>query len=330
MNKAATEANSRFNAAAEKLQRNTPDADQALDSIKQFAYSYAVWIPGGRAYVDAAFKDWDTIRKNHKEQADKIIDDAYKQFQELLKAGLSMETASKAYDLLADVSKKITDLSTDAISDILDNHPQAKEKLGGSIKQLQNMSQNYGPEAKKFVDETWGQLKDIFAGGFSADNLEKARNLAEDKVKQVQKLGEDAWKKGLEEAKPALDKHPKAKELIEKNADALKQGNLSELFSKIRAAVESGDLGDLKKYVDSAVDKAKKSAGAGGGGLENYAKMIPQGDEILSKLQQVRQVAEKHADEGEKLLKETAEELKQVLEKKSRQAQEILEKAKKG
>ncbi|KAM4060613.1 Apolipoprotein/apolipophorin [Hirsutella rhossiliensis] len=331
LNKAALEANKKYEAAAEKLQQNTPSADQAVDAVKHFAYSYVAWIPGGRAYLDAAFKDWETVRENHKEEADKIVNDAYKKLQDLSKAGLNLETASKAYESLLDMFKQIADLSADAISDILDNHPQVKKQFGGSIEKLQDMGRNYGPEAKKQVDETWSQIKDIFAGGFTASNVDKARKLAEDKLQQVKKLGDDAWNKGLEQAKPFLDKNPKAKELIEKNADALKQGNMKELFDKVRSAVDSGDLGSLSKYVDSAVDKAKSKGSdmASGFGLDKYLKMITQDGEIMPKLQQIGQIAEKHKQEGEKLLKETIEELKQVLDKKSQKAQEIVDQAKK-
>lgn len=332
LNKAAKEANSKYQEAAKKLQENTPSADQAVDYIKQFAYSYVGWIPGGRAYVDAAFEDWETVRKNHKEEADKIINDAYKQFQEVSKSGLSMETASKAYDVIADISKQVANLSGDAVSDILDNHPQLKEKLGGNVDRLKELGEKYGPEAQKMVDDTWKEVKSIFAGGFSAGSLEKARKLIEEKMQQVNKLGDQAWKKALEEAKPYLDKNPKIKELVEKNADALKQGNIKDLFAQAKKAVESGDLGDLEGYVKDAADKAKSKGSevaSGWGDMDKYLKMIPHGGEILPKLQQLSQVADKHKEEGEQLFKETLEELKKVLEDKSEKAKEIAKKAEK-
>jgi len=152
------------------------------------------------------------------------------------------------------------------------------------------------------------------------------------KVEQVKKLGDEAWQKGLEQAKPYLDKNPKIKELVEKNQDLLKQGNAKELFDKARSAVESGELGGFEDYVNDAVEKAKSKGSqlsGGWGGLDQYFKMIPSGSEILPKIQQLSEVASKHKDEGEKLLKETMEEVKQVLNKKSEKAQEIVEKAKK-
>ncbi|KAF6814677.1 hypothetical protein CSOJ01_03900 [Colletotrichum sojae] len=331
VNKAAKEAEQKYQLAAKKLQENTPSPDQAIDSIKQFAYSYVGWIPGGRAYIDTAFDDFEKVRKNHRDEADEIINDAYKQFQDVAKAGLSLEAVHKAYEVIADISKKIASLSGDAISDIVDNHPQLKEKLGGNIDQLKQMGEQYGPEAKKQVDETWKQIKDVLAGGFTASNFEKARKLVENKIAQVKKLGDEAWKKAIEEAKPYLDKNPKIKELLEKNADALKQGNAKEVFEKAKSAAESGDLGGLENYVTEAVDKAKsKGSQLGGsfGGLDQYFKMIPDGDQIIPKLKQLREVADKHKDEGEKLFKETLEEVKKVLEAKGKKAEEIANKAK--
>ncbi|OHE99944.1 hypothetical protein CORC01_04845 [Colletotrichum orchidophilum] len=331
VNKAAKEAAEKYSVAAQKLQENTPSADEAIDYIKQFAYSYVGWIPGGRSYVDSAFNDFETVRKNHKEEADKIVNDAYKQFQEVAKAGLSLDAVHKAYEVLADITQKLASLGGDAIGDIVDNHPELKEKLGGNIDQLKDLGDKYGPEAKKQVDETWKQVKDILAGGFNASSFDKVRKLVEEKIQQVQKLGDEAWKKALEEAKPYLDKNPKVKELVEKNADALKQGNAKELFEKAKKATESGDLGGLESYVTDAVDKAKSKGSQIGEsfGLDQYFKLIPDGDKIIPKLKQLREVADKHKEEGEKLFKETIEEVKKVLEAKSKKAEEIVEKAKK-
>lgn len=330
VNKASKETAKKYNEAAQKLQRNTPDADQTVNYIKDFCYSYVTWIPGGRHYVDTAFDDLDKVRRNNKEDADRILNDAYKHFQEVSKAGLSMESLHRMYEALADLSAKLADLSTDALGDIIDNHPQLKEKFGGSIDQLKQLGDQYGPEAKKQVNETWKQVRDIAAGGLTASNLDKARKLVEEKVKEVQKLGDEAWKKGLEQAKPYLDKNPQVKELVEKNADALKQGNTKELFERAKTAVESGKTDDLQGYVDQAVEKSKSKGSqlAAGTGLEQYIGQIPNGSEILSKLQQLKEVAEKHTDESEKLVKETMEELKKVLENKSDKAKDILNKAK--
>ena len=332
-NKAAQEAQKQYSTAAQKLQEKTPNVDQAIDGIKQFAYSYVVWVPGGRAYVDAAFKDLDTLRQNHGDEVDKIVSDAYKRLQAVSKGGLSLDTAAKVYDVLADVTKELGGLAGDAIGDIVDNLPQLKKQLGPGVDQLKKLSDELGPEAKKIADETWGQVKKIAAGGFTVSTANEIRKLVEEKVEQVKKLGDQAWQKGLEQAKPYLDKNPQVKELVEKNADLLKQGNATELFKQVKAAAESGKLGDLEEYVNKATEKAKskgsQAASSLGGGYEQFFKMIPEGSEILPKLQQLSQAFKEHSKEGEQLLRETAEDLKKLLEEKTKKAQNIADSAQK-
>ncbi|KAI1767471.1 hypothetical protein GGR53DRAFT_481997 [Hypoxylon sp. FL1150] len=331
INKTVKEVNRKYEEAARKLQEKTPDPDQTIRSMKEFCYSYVSWVPGGRQYVDTAFKDIEKIREKHRDEVDKIISDAYRQFQDVSRSGLSLETGSRALEVLADLSKKIGSLAGSAIQDILDNHPELKQKFGGSIDQLTQMGEQYGPEAKKQVDETWNQIKDILSGGLSASNLDKVRRLIQEKAEELTRLGDEAWKKGLEQAKPYLDKNPRLKEWIESNADALKQGNSRELFEKVKNAVESGNSNDLESYIKSVVDKAKSKGSqfSSGSSLGSFFELIPQGGEILPKLKQLKDVADKHSKEGEQLVKETLTEIKQVLDKKSQKAQDILERAKK-
>ncbi len=40
-----------------------------------------------------------------------------------------------------------------------------------------------------------------------------------EKTEKVKKLGDQAWKKGLEQAKPYLDKNPQVKKMVEENAE---------------------------------------------------------------------------------------------------------------
>ncbi|CAK7235588.1 hypothetical protein SBRCBS47491_009346 [Sporothrix bragantina] len=326
VNKTAIEANKKYKEASKKFQESTPNSDQAIQYIKNYLYTYVGWFPGGREYVDRAFKDVETVKENHADEFNQIIKDAYKQFQDVSKKGLSIDTASRAAEILADITKKLSNLTGDVASDILDNHPQIKEKFGDSVDQLKSMSENYGPEAKKQVEDTWQQVKDVLTGGLTAANLDKTRKLLEETVEKVKKLGDEAWKKGLEQAQPYLEKNPQIKDLIEKNADALKKGNTKEFFEKLK----SGDTGSLQAYLDSALKKTKsKAEDYTSGGLDQYFEMIPSGGEVLSKVKQLKDVADKHKEEGEQLFKETMDEIKQVLDKKSEQAKDIVEKAKK-
>lgn len=339
VNKTVAEVNKQIKTASDSLQKSTPNTDQAINYIKEFAYSYVGWIPGGRQYVDAAFKDFDTIHRKHRDEVDKIVKDTSDQIQDIAKAGVSMESAHKAMQVLSELGQKIADLTMDAASDVLGNHPEVKKKLGGSFDQLQSMSEEYGPEAQKQVEAFWKDIKGVFATGFSEQNVEKAKKLAEDKVKQISEMGDKAWKQALEQAKPYLDKSPKVKQLIEENSDTLKKVNPQDLFDKVRKAIDSDNVKDLEKYVWSVIEKKStgdEQAKDKDGGNDNkdsgfdfgLLSKVPNADQVLPKLQSLKETADKHKDSGEKLLKETMDELKKVLDQQADKAQELAKSAK--
>ncbi|MCJ1300744.1 hypothetical protein MMC08_003541 [Hypocenomyce scalaris] len=323
------ETKSYMDKASKQLKESVPEPNEALKWLRQTASSYAAFIPGAKGYVDSAFDDLDAIRNKHGEEVDNIVKDAYNELKGVTQEkGMSVETAKKAWDIIQKHLKRIGELAGDAAEDLLNNHPELKDKVGGNLDQLKQMGNQYGPEAKKQVDQTWDQISDIVKGGVSMETANKIRKLVQEKMEMLQKMGDEAWKKGMEQAKPYLDKSPKVKELIEKNADSLKKGNVGELYQKIKEAVGSGDTSSIESYVKSAADKAKQSAGSGGG-LEQYFKMIPGGDKILPKISQLQEIAQKHGEEAEKIAKEAFEEIQQVLQRKGDEAQKLAEKAEK-
>merc|ERR1711963_648433 len=195
----------------------------------------------------------------------------------------------------------------------------------GNIDKLKEYGDKYGPEAKKEVDRTWKQISDVVKTGVSASNIEKIRSIVQEKVEKLKKMGDEAWDKGMEQAKPYLDKNPQVKKIVEENADALKGGNVQELYERVKSAVEKGDTGDLESYVKSAANKAKES---GFGDIEQYFKQIPGGDQIMPKLSQLQDVAQKHGDEAQKLFKDTISEISSLLQKKGEEASKLADKAK--
>ena len=317
-----------FQQYKEQLKQSTPEPSEALQWLKQTAYSYAAFIPGGRGYVDTVFKDISAIQEKHGDEVNQIVRDAYEDFRGLSNEGLSADTAYKAWGILEKHVKRIGDLASDSMEQIINNHPVLKDKVGGKMEQLKQMGENYGPEAKKQVDETWQQVRDIAKGGLSASTIPKIQSIVQDKIQKMQELGNKVWDKGMEQAKPYLDKSPKVKELVEENASSLKQGNVNELYGKIKDAVESGSTDDLKQYITNATDKARQ--GGGGGGLESWMKLIPGGSEIMPKLSQLQQITSEHGKEAEKIAKSTFEEIQQVLQRKVAEAQDLANKAKKN
>ncbi len=243
------------------------------------------------------------------------------------KSGMSMETAVKSWSILEKAMSELAELAGDSAGEILDEHPQLKEKFGGGLDQLKGMADSYGPEAKKELDQTYQQIKDVIKGGVSVETINKVKKLIEEKTEKVKQLGDKAWEKSLEQAKPYLEKSPQVKELIEKNADSLKQGNIGDLFAKVKEAVSSGDLDNLQDYVKQAGEKAKQSGF--GKNIEQYAKMIPGGSEILPKLMKLQEVAKTRGDDAEKILKGAYKDIQDVLTKKTEELEKLADGAKK-
>lgn len=341
INGAVREADKKYQQAAATIKNKAPSTDEAIDRLRQFCYSYVALVPGGRHYVDVAFKDIETVRETHGEDVDKLVSEAYAKFQDVAKSGLTMEAAAKTWEALSDLAQKSAKLAASAADKVLDNHPQLKDKVGGPINQLKQMGEQYGPEAKKMVDDTWNQIGDVVSQGWSVDSVDKVRKIVDDKIQQMRKFADQAWQKGMEQAKPYLDKNPQVKKLVEENQDLLKQGNATALFKQVKAAVESGDTGKLESYVKDAVDKAKSTAdkgmssfGLGGGaGAAGIAKLLGVSSKDASgKIQQqigvLSELMNNHSDDGKKLLEETKADLQRVLEDKANKAKKIVEDAK--
>ncbi|KAK2630401.1 hypothetical protein QTJ16_001221 [Diplocarpon rosae] len=324
---AASSSKAQFQKLTQGIQDSAPEPNEALKWLRQTTQQYAALIPGARSYVDSAFNDLDKVQAKHGDEVDKIVNQSYAELKEATKSGMSMETAVKSWSILEKTMSQLADLASDSAQEILDEHPQLKEKFGGGLDQLKGMADSYGPEAKKELDQTYQQIKDVVKGGMSVETISKVKRLIEEKTEKVKKMGDEAWKKGLEQAKPLLEKNPQVKELVEKNAESLKQGNFAELFAKVKDAVSSGNLDNLQDYVKQAGEKAKQ--GGFGKSIEQYAKMIPGGDQILPKLMKLQEVAKTRGDDAEKILKSAYKEVSEVLSKKTDELEKLADGAKK-
>lgn len=313
--------------AFQKTTQYTPEPGQATQWLRETVESYTKFIPGASTYVDTAFDDLEKIRSKHGEEVDKIVREAYDQMKGVTKSGFTADSASQAWEILQDTFVRIGKLAGDASEDILNNHPNLKEKFGGTFQQLKQIGDQYGPEAKKQVDETWNEVQNILQSGFSVTSVTKIQKLVQDKSEELKKYGDQAWQKGLEQAKPLLDKSPQIKELVENNKEKLLKGDLSQLWEKLQDATKSGNTDDLQSFVKEQVNKVSKSSG--GSGIEQLLNMIPGGGDIGGKLQQLQEIGQKHGDEAEKLVKSAVEEIKKVLQSKVEEAEKLKNKAEK-
>jgi regulator of RNase E activity RraB len=314
---------SRFDQAAKSMKEAAPEPNELLKWFRNTVQSYAVFIPGAKSFVDSVFNDLDAIEQKHREEVNDIISKAYSELREATQGGLTIETAQKTWKILEKYLNQLGDLASNSMLDILDNHPQLKEKVAGSIDQLKSMANSYGPEAKKELDQTYSQIEEILSEGVGIDTADKIEKIIQKKVERLEKMGDEAWKKGMEQAKPYLDQNPQVKEIIEKNADVLKQGNISELYEKLK----DGNTDSIQEYVKQATEKAK---GGMGQNLEQYKRMMTGDDKIIPNLTELQKAARKHGDEAEKILRETYEEIADTLSRKKKDVEKLAEKASRG
>jgi len=319
-----------YESATSKLKESSPEPNQALQWLRDTSLSYASFVPGGRKYVEAAFKDLDAIREKHGDQVDSIVRDTYTEIRDTTKGqGLSIDTAQQVWTIIEKRLSDVAELGVDASDTIFQNHPGLKDKVGGSIDDLKSMRDHYGPEVKEQVDKTWDQIRSVVKKGVSADTVNDIRGIIEEKTKLVKKLADEAFDKGLQQAKPYLEKSPKVKELVEDNADALKKGDTNQLWQKIKDAASSGKTGDLEQFVKQTVDKSKSgSSGSGGSGLDSILKNIPGAESIAPSMSKLVSIGQEHGDEAKDLLNSTMKEIEQVLRKKVSEAEELAQKAK--
>lgn len=332
----ARETQDRFQGITSQLKDTAPEPNEALQWLRNTATSYAVFIPGAKGYIDSAFNDLDAIHKKHGKEVDKIVQEAYRELKAIAQDGVSVTSAQKAWDILQKHLKRVSDLAADSAQEILNNHPGLKDKFGGSFDQLKKFGENYGPEAKKQVDQVWNDISNILKGGLSVDTIDKVQSVVQDKIKAVQKFGDQAWKEGMEQAKPYLDKSPKARELLEKNATALKKGNAGELFEKVRQSVQSGDLGSIEQYVQSAINKQTNQSSGDGAEQdgEQSTGSLPGATDFVSslskKMHQIHQLtSNEHGQEAKQIVKDTADEIEQVLNRRLSEAQRLIKSAEK-
>ncbi|KAE8353830.1 hypothetical protein BDV28DRAFT_99063 [Aspergillus coremiiformis] len=314
-----------FKETKKKVAQKTPEPDEAFAWLRDTAKSYASFIPGAKGYVDTAFDDLEHIRRNQGKEFDAIVRDAYKELRDVSKKGrFDVDTAVKVRDVLEKHFTRLYELAGDSAGDVLEKHPELKEKLGGSLDRLKEMGSAYGPQAQEEVDKTWKQVKDIIAGGLTSETVEKIQQVAREKEEKLRKLGDESWRRGLDEVQPYLEKSPKIKEFVEENTEALKKGNFAKIWGLIKDGSSSGNTEDLEKYIKETANQAKES---GFDNLDKLSKVLG-GSNILSQLQSLQNAVEKKGPEAEKLLRDTVDDIQGVLSQRMKQAEKLVKETK--
>lgn len=303
------------------LSEKTPNPSQAISFIRTTTQQYASLVPGVKQYIDPVFEELDSLSESHGQEVNEILSRTYNELKETISnGGLDKQTGEKVADIIKRRAVQLKDLAKDASSKVLDDNPQLKEKVGGSLDELKKYAKSYGPEAQKVVDETYQQIQDIVSEGMSPSAVSKAMSLVQQKRQQIMDMGskaaEKAWEQGSQQAQSYLDRSPELKKLFDEKKDDLKRlalgggistASIPQIFSKVRDVASSGDSSDsvdkLRQYLDSTTKQGQSSLSSLGSNLgslqdssswegtlrvvQNYLKSIPGGEEVCWQEDQV-------------------------------------------
>jgi phage terminase small subunit len=257
MPSAAESAKTQLERLSQDIPANAPASSEGLPWLRSTATAYAAFIPGATAFIDTAFDDLEVIQKKHGNRVDEIVITAHKDLSDATKDGLDLESVCKAWTVLENATNQICDLAAESTNDIFSQHPDIKAKVGGKLDQLKNMAEDFGPGARRELEDTYAKIRNVLRGGLDNDTVEKIRKLIEDKIQAVEKFGDVAWERGMEEARPYLEKSPKVKIILEENKDSLKHGNLAVLWDKVKDAASSGNTEPVQNYLRDVQERRR-------------------------------------------------------------------------
>jgi len=347
---------------------SVPEPNEALAYLRSVAKSYAVLIPGAASSIDATFDSIEELHNTHREEVDEIISGAYKDIKKIVNERKSMDLDSALAILgvlqtrTGEFATFASKLSSDAMTPILQKHPKLRQSIGGSWDELKSLADRHGPEVKKLYDSTVEKItQTINSQGVSAASIASIVQIVREKSEEAKKLAEkgakDAWERASKQAKPALDKMPEVKKVLDENASALigvgggglaamGGSNVKEIWERVKqvadakGGVDEKKVEELKNFILDKVEQAKKGGmgGAkdvvdkftGGGGFESLVKMIPGGQKALDStpdLQELFKIAQSKSGDAQKLTQETYDDILKVLKEKATKAKKLGESA---
>ena len=190
----SNQAQSYFKSAFKKTQEaaTSSNSSDTIDYLRETAHSYTRLIPGASTYIDSAFDDVSKIREKHGDQVDQILNDAKSELKDVTNKPANLERVSEVWEILSNALRRIGGLAGDSAEDILNNHPYLKDKVGPKITSFKHMGEQYGPEAKQVVDDTWREIQDALKSGFSMQTVSKVQDVLQKKTEELQQYGEKA------------------------------------------------------------------------------------------------------------------------------------------
>ncbi|QRV94098.1 hypothetical protein RhiJN_22116 [Ceratobasidium sp. AG-Ba] len=355
---------SSITSAKNKAVESLPEPNEALQYLRRVAKSYAVFVPGASASIDATFDALDELHDQHREEFDKIINGTYNDIKKVVNERKTMNVDSALAVLgvlqhrLGEFATFAGNLSSDAISPILEKHPQLRDSLGGSWDELKSLAKKHGPEVKKLYDDTANKIiSTVESQGVSASSLASIVQIVREKRDEAKRLAErgakDAWERARRQAGPALDKMPEIRKTLDENASTLMSigggglaaiggSNVKEIWDRInqlansKGGIDQNKVDELRRFIQEKVDQAKQGGGSmvsrftESGGFESMVKMIPGGQKALEStpdLKELFKITQSKSGDAQKLAQETYDDILKVLKDKAEKAKRLGESA---
>ncbi|KAF7193671.1 hypothetical protein HII31_05017 [Pseudocercospora fuligena] len=301
------------------LREITPGpTDEVIRALKEVADQPAAWVPGGREYVNKCFGRLQEIRQTHEMEVNNIARDTYEELRVVAnkKGASSLDRVNETWYILSRRMDQLSSLAGDQAQQIIDQHPELKEELNGSLDKLRRLGDHLGPGAKKQVDETFKQMSDIVKQGVTIDTSEQLKKLVQKLTRELTWRRERAWQTAEEQIEPLLLRNPHVKEIVDQIVEVLHQGRAKDVVDKVRQAVLSGSIGELERYIQSLKRKQQEFSSRG---LSEWLSRAQDGSRILQNLQQLKEAADTHDPKAEQLARISLREAAEVLDQRAAQ-----------
>ncbi|CAF2745982.1 unnamed protein product [Rotaria sp. Silwood2] len=189
----------------EKVTETSVDStDSVANTVSYLRSATTTLIPGSAPFLGKVFDQIEQISKDHGDDAKRIFDETYNDFEKLAKeGGLEAQTASKAVDILQKRVKELQDLAGEAGGDLysklISDNPKLKDQISeqyNKLKDIVDKAKEKQPELQNILKDTISQLTKIFKeNGVSKETVQQAQDLLKKKVEEAKKAGEDVAKK---------------------------------------------------------------------------------------------------------------------------------------
>ena len=177
-----------FRHATEGFKKTSGDPDQVMDFLRKQGHSLTHYIPGGDKALDDALDALEKVKDKHGDETKKIVKGTYGEISDVVKDGkMDISTGTKLLEILKRRGAEVQKLAEKAGGDLMDEYPDFRGKIGEKYSELKGLAHGQGEKGKKIMDDVQSSLKDIAKEGLNKDSLNKAQELVQNTIKELQK-----------------------------------------------------------------------------------------------------------------------------------------------